>query len=243
MTLPATREPAIVMIHGAMNDHTVWAAPARHFADAGRHVLAIDLPGHGHDGAPALASVEAMADWLLAMLDAQDVGRVALVGHSMGSLIALEAAARAPGRVTHLALLGSTWPMKVSGALLKTAQEDEPAAIDMVAKWSHTPDHPAVQHSRALMQAVAERNPDRLLHNDLATCKAYANGATAAAAIACPVLFLSGARDMMTPPDGGQLLQALPGARVVSVDAGHQMMAEQPEAVTAALAEFLGTGS
>ena len=241
MTLSATSAPAIVMIHGAMNDHTVWAAQARHFADAGRHVLAIDLPGHGHDGAPALGTVEAMADWLLAMLDAQDIGRAALVGHSMGSLIALEAAALAPGRVTHLALLGSTWPMKVSGALLKTALEDEPAAIDMVAQWSHAPDHPAIDSSRALMRAVAARNPDHLLHNDLAACKAYANGAVAAAAAACPVLFLSGALDRMTPPDGGQLLPALAAARVVSVDAGHGMMAEQPEAVTAALSGFLET--
>jgi pimeloyl-ACP methyl ester carboxylesterase len=239
MTPTAAHAPAIVMIHGAMNDHTVWAAQARHFAAAGRHVLAIDLPGHGHDGAPALATVEAMADWLLAMLDAQDVGRAALVGHSMGSLIALEAAARAPERVSHLALLGSTWPMKVSGSLLKTALEDEPAAIDMVARWSHTPEHPASDASRALMAAVGARNPDRLLHNDLSACKAYANGAAAAAGVACPVLFLSGARDMMTPPDGGQLLPALKDARVVSVEAGHQMMAEQPEAVTAALAAFL----
>ncbi|GGZ10371.1 alpha/beta fold hydrolase [Pseudoduganella plicata] len=239
MTLPAANAPAIIMIHGAMNDHSVWAHQARHFDGAGRHVPAIDLPGHGHDGAPALSTVEAMAEWLLAMLDAQNIGHVALAGHSMGSLIALEAAARAPGRVTHVALLGSTWPMKVSGALLKTALEDEPAAIDTVARWSHTPGHPAAGDSRALMQAVAARNPDGLLHNDLAACKAYANGAAAAAAIACPVLFLSGAHDMMTPPDGGQLLPALSRARMVSVDAGHQMMAEQPEAVTAALAAFL----
>jgi pimeloyl-ACP methyl ester carboxylesterase len=55
-----------------------------------------------------------MADWLLAALDAAGVTQAALVGHSMGSLIALEAAARAPQRVTHLALLGTAYPMKVA---------------------------------------------------------------------------------------------------------------------------------
>jgi pimeloyl-ACP methyl ester carboxylesterase len=234
--------PTLVLVHGALNDHTVWAPLVPGLERHGWRVLAIDLPGHAGSGAP-LSSVEAMADWLLAELDAQGVERAALAGHSMGSLAALEAAARAPARITHLALLGSTFPMKVSGALLKTALEDEPAAIDMVARWSHAPgpdgaEHPAAQGSRALMRAVAARG-ENLLHTDLAACKAYANGSAAAAQVACPVLLLAGARDVMTPPDGGQLPAALPAPRQVTVDAGHQMMAEQPQAVLDALTDFL----
>lgn len=234
--------PTLVLVHGALNDHTVWRPLVPGLERHGWRVLAIDLPGHGGSGA-ALPAVEAMADWLLAELDRRELGPVALAGHSMGSLIALEAAARAPARMTHLALLGSTFPMKVSGALLKTALEDEPAAIEMVARWSHAPgpdggEHPAAQGSRALMRTVAAR-AQHLLHTDLAACKAYANGAAAAASAACPVLLLAGARDMMTPPDGGQLPAALPSPRQVTVDAGHQMMAEQPQAVLAALADFL----
>ncbi|AVR96762.1 alpha/beta fold hydrolase [Pseudoduganella armeniaca] len=234
--------PTLVLVHGALNDHTVWAPLVPGLERHGWRVLAVDLPAHAGGGAP-LSSVEAMADWLLAELDAQGIERAALAGHSMGSLVALEAAARAPARVTHLALLGSTFPMKVSGALLKTALEDEPAAIEMVARWSHAPgpdgaEHPATQGSRALMRAVAARGP-HLLHTDLAACKAYANGAAAAALVRCPVLFLAGARDMMTPPDGGQLPAALASPRQVTVDAGHQMMAEQPAAVLDALTGFL----
>lgn len=235
--------PTLVLVHGALNDHTVWAPLVPALEQRGWRVLAPDLPAHDGNGAP-LPSVEAMADWLLATLDARDLGQVALAGHSMGSLIALELAARAPARVTHLALLGSTFPMKVSGALLKTALEDEAAAIEMVARWSHAPgpdgaEHPAAQGSRALMRAVAARG-DHLLHTDLAACKAYANGSAAAAQLRCPVLLLAGARDMMTPPDGGQLPGALPAPRQVTVDAGHQMMAEQPQAVLDALTAFLG---
>lgn len=234
--------PTLVLVHGALNDHTVWTPLVPGLERHGWRVLAVDLPGHAGSGT-ALASVEAMADWLLATLDARELAQVALAGHSMGSLVALEAAARAPQRVTHLALLGSTLPMKVSGALLKTALEDEPAAIEMVARWSHAPgpdgaEHPAALDSRALMRAVAARGP-HLLHTDLAACKAYANGAAAAAQVHCPVLLLAGSRDMMTPPDGGQLPGALPAARHVTVDAGHQMMAEQPQAVLDALAGFL----
>ena len=99
--------PCVVFIHGAVNDHSVWTLLARWFAHHGRSVLAVDLPGHKRSAGPALKTVEAMADWLLALLDAAGVQRAALAGHSMGSLVVLEAAAKAPDRVTHLAMLGT----------------------------------------------------------------------------------------------------------------------------------------
>ncbi|HKW82710.1 MAG TPA: alpha/beta fold hydrolase, partial [Burkholderiaceae bacterium] len=76
--------PCIVFIHGALNDHSVWTLLARWFAHHGRAVLALDLPGHGRSDGPPLANVEALADWLPALLDAAGVRKAALVGHSMG---------------------------------------------------------------------------------------------------------------------------------------------------------------
>jgi pimeloyl-ACP methyl ester carboxylesterase len=84
----------IVFLHGAVTDHSVWTLLARWFAHHGFGVLAVDLPGHMRSDGPPLRNVEALADWTIALLDAAGVGRAALVGHSMGSLIALEAAAR-----------------------------------------------------------------------------------------------------------------------------------------------------
>src|SRR6478609_2739920 len=101
----AAEQPTVVFLHGAQNDHSVWALQSRYFAWHGWNVLAVDLPGHGRSGGPALATVEAMADWVLALLDAAGAAKAVLVGHSMGSLIALEAAHRAPDRVSGLALL------------------------------------------------------------------------------------------------------------------------------------------
>jgi pimeloyl-ACP methyl ester carboxylesterase len=242
--------PAIVFLHGAQHDHSVWALQSRWFAHHGYAVLAPDLPGHGRSPGPALTSVEAMADWLLAVMDAAGVGAAILAGHSMGSLIALAASARAPGRVRALALLGSTWPMKVSDALLATAREDEPAAIDMVNIWSHgsllahTPSAPAPGFSvtgmnRRLMQRVARRGEPLQFHTDFSACNAYAGGGAAAAAVRCPALFILGRRDVMTPARSAQgLVDAIPGATVVQVDAGHAMMSEQPDAVLDALAGF-----
>lgn len=241
--------PTVVFIHGAQNDHSVWALQSRYFAHHGFNVLAPDLPGHGRSGGAARTSVEALADWLLALLDAAGVRQAALFGHSMGSLIALEAAARAPQRVRQLGLLGSTWPMKVSDALLETARSDEAAAIDMVNIWSHSsfvqkpscpgPGFYAMGAARRLKQYIARRNPGQLFYTDFVACNNYAGGEAAARSVRCPTLFVFGRRDMMTPPRSTKLLtEAISHGKVVQVDSGHELMAEQPDAVLDALYGF-----
>src|SRR4051812_17647935 len=128
--------PCVVFVHGALNDHSVWTLLARWFAHHGHGVLALDLPGHGASAGPPLASVEGIADWLLKVLDAAGVQQAALAGHSMGSLIALEAAARAPARATRLVMVATAYPMKVSDALMATARETPLLAIDRVNAYS-----------------------------------------------------------------------------------------------------------
>lgn len=246
--------PCVVFIHGAQNDHSVWALQSRYLAHHGFSVLAVDLPGHGRSDGPALRTVEEMADWVLGLLTVAGVERAALVGHSMGSLIALEAASRAPERVASLALLGSTWPMKVSDTLLEAALNDEQAAIDMVNIWSHSswaqkpscpgPGFWVTGVSRRLMQRIRVLGEPRLFHTDFTACNSYANGGAAAQSVKCPVLIINGAKDMMMPARSAKALYAaLPQARIATVDAGHQMMSEQPDAVLAELMSHLGAGA
>jgi len=241
--------PTVVFIHGAQNDHSVWALQTRHLAHHGFGVLAVDLPGHGRSKGAALKTIEDMADWLLAVLEAAGVRCALLAGHSMGSLIALEAAFRQPARITALALVGTTYPMKVADALLATARDDEPRAIDMVNQWSHSsiahkPSAPApgfyvMNGARRLMQRMSAINPAQLFFTDFSACNDYANGAAAAASVICPTLFLFGAKDVMTPPRSTSMLTAaIAHGNVVTVDAGHQMMAEAPDAVLDALLAF-----
>lgn len=246
--------PTVVFIHGAQNDHSVWALQTRYFAHHGFGVLAVDLPGHGRSKGAPLASVEAMADWLLALLDASGVRKAALVGHSMGSLIALETAFRAPARIAKLALIGTAYPMTVSDALLDASLNDEQTAIDMVNIWSHTsiahkpscpgPGFSVIGSSRRLMQRIGALNPAPVFHTDFSACNAYANGESAAQSVACPALFLLGRRDMMTPPKAAAALaKAIPHSEVVQIEqCGHALMAEQPDAVLDALYAFMRQG-
>lgn len=242
-------KPSAVFIHGAQNDHSVWILQTRYFAHHGFNVLAVDLPGHGRSKGAAKDSVEAMAAWLLALLGVAGVASAILVGHSMGSLIALDVARQAPQRVSQLAMLGATYPMKVSDGLLEASKNDEQAAIDMVNIWSHSsiaqkpscpgPGFYTMGGARRLMQRISRLGPEQLFHADFAACNAYANGEAAAQAVRCPTLFIVGASDMMTPPRSMKMLTAAIGhGKIVTVDAGHQMMAEQPDAVLDALFAF-----
>jgi pimeloyl-ACP methyl ester carboxylesterase len=238
--------PCVVFIHGALNDHGVWNLLARWFAHHGRGVLAVDLPGHQRSAGPALATVESMAEWLLAVLDAAGVQQAALVGHSMGSLIALEAAGRAPERVTALGLVGTAYPMKVSQGLLDTSRDDPFAAIDQVVNFSHSTLAPKPAFpgpgmwlrgaSRALMrQTLQAQGDDLLFHTDFSACNAYAGAEAAAARLRCPVRLVLGAADQMTRPAATAGLAKMTGATVHTVTAGHSLMAEAPDAVLEAL--------
>ena len=242
--------PCVVFVHGALHDHSVWTLLARWFAHHGHSVLAVDQPGHGRSGGAPLASVEALADWLLALLDAAGVKKASLVGHSMGSLIALEAAARAPSKVDTLVMVGTAYPMKVSEALLETARTAPLKAIDMVNVFSHStlaakPSHPGPGTwlhgaNRALMRRVqAGQTAVNLFHHDFGVCDRYAGGFEAAAKVQCPVSLILGERDQMTvPKQSRQIAQALK-ARVHMVAAGHALMTEAPDALLLALREAL----
>jgi pimeloyl-ACP methyl ester carboxylesterase len=242
-------KPTVIFIHGAQNDHSVWALQSRYFAHHGFNVLALDLPGHGRSKGAAMDSVEKIAAWVLDLMDAVGVDKAMLVGHSMGSLIALEASHLAPARVSHLAMLGTTYPMKVSDALLATSRDNEQAAIDMVNIFSHSsmaqkpscpgPGFYVMGGARRLMQRMSQINPQQLFYTDFFACNAYANGQVAAEAVRCPVLFIFGSKDMMTPARSTKgLTGAIAHGKVVQVDAGHSLMQEQPDAVLDALFGF-----
>lgn len=241
-------QPAIVFIHGAQQDHSCWVSLSRWFAHHGYTVLAPDLPGHGRSGGTPLASVEAIADWIVALLDAVGQERALLVGHSLGSLVALETAGRHPQRVSRLALVGTANPMPVSEVLIDAACNQEAKAFSMVNTWSHS--------QRGLMggnpvpglwmlgvnRRLMERQRPGTLPVDLGACNAYLGGAEAAAAVVCPVLIVAGSKDLMTPARNGRALaELLADARVVTLaGAGHAMMAEQPDGLLDALIAFTG---
>ena len=243
--------PTAVFIHGVLNDHSVWILQTRYLAHHGWNVLAIDLPGHGKSGGEAPTSVEGAALSVAAWLDAAGVHKAALIGHSWGSLIALEIAATRPDRVSHLAMVGTAFPMAVSPALLAMSQAQPLQAIDLVNQFSHSMLAPPPSAmgpgtwlygtARALMRRVlASNGAVNIFHRGFKACDDYKTGLEAMARVRCPVLLVLGQNDQMTPPKAAQGLgRHAANATVVVVAAGHQMMMEAPEAVLSALKDFL----
>ncbi|HXN16382.1 MAG TPA: alpha/beta hydrolase [Usitatibacter sp.] len=239
--------PAIVFVHGTALDHSVWQWQSRYLAHHGYSVLAPDLPGHGRSPGAARTTIEAMADWVAALIESACLARAAVVGHSMGSLVALDTALRYEKRVHKVALLGSAVPMPVNEAFLAAARDDSPAAFDMGSVWGHArlallrqSAVPGVSLVAASRQLNARASPG-VQYADLLACHTYAPTSAALQALRVPALVVAGRRDQMTPLKSGQALAAqIPGAQLVLLDAGHSMMNETPHTTLAALRAFLG---
>ncbi|MGH8820380.1 MAG: alpha/beta fold hydrolase [Rhodoferax sp.] len=250
-------KPTVVFLHGVLNDHSVWILQSRYLAHHGFNVLAVDLPGHCRSAGEPPSSVEDAADFVTALLGAAGVQRAALVGHSWGSLIALEAAARLKERVTHLVLVGTAAPMRVSPALLEASLIEPMKALRMINVFSRStlaappsalgPGTWVYGASMALGRRVLASNPRvNLFHRGFKACDDYANAEAAVTAITCPVLFVLGAQDQMTSPKAAQPLveKARATGKTVAVESlpvGHHQMTEAPDRTLTAMKAFLAT--
>lgn len=248
-------KPTVVFIHGVLNDHSVWILQSRYLANHGWNVLAVDLPGHCRSAGEAPETVEQAATFIAALLDAAGVQRAALVGHSWGSLIALEAASRLKERVSHLVLVGTAFPMKVSPALLDASLHEPMKALTMINVFSRStlaappsvlgPGTWVYGASMALGRRVLASNKSvNVFHRGFKACDSYTNGEKAATQITCPVLFVLGEQDQMTQPKAAQSLIAKARetgrqVQVAKLPVGHHQMSETPDATLFAIRDFL----
>jgi pimeloyl-ACP methyl ester carboxylesterase len=229
--------PCVVFLHGAGQDHTIWVLPTRYFARHGYNVLAVDLPGHGRSGGDPIKTVEDLSEWVIRVLDSAGLAQTALVGHSLGSLVAIAAAANHPDRIRSIALVGSTVPMPVSEYLLNQASENRHAAIEFLnflglskaaqLGGNATPGNWMLGAGIRLMEKAAPG----VIYHDLKACNDYRDGLAHAAMIRCPALLIFGDRDRLTPPRFAKnLSKAIENSEVVIFPgAGHALLAERPD--------------
>ncbi|MDE0309082.1 MAG: alpha/beta hydrolase [Acidiferrobacterales bacterium] len=241
------RKQTVMFVHGASLDHTVWTLPARHFARHGWNVLAADLPGHGMSDGNPLPEISQYANWLCDLLDAVGVEQTALVGHSMGSLVALDCAARHLERIRALTLIGTAVPMPVTDQLLQSALENNHDAIDMLTAWGHSPAAHFGGHEVPGMWMIGgtmrlfERARPGTLYNDLNACNNYTTGIEMAQRVTCPTMFILGEHDMLTPKRSAlELAKNISDTEIVVLPkTGHTIMSERPDALLDALARIV----
>lgn len=242
-----TNKPTLIMLHGAGMDRTVWSMQARFFAHHGFSVLNPDLPGHGKSEGSALTSIPAYSDWLIELIDIAGVTDVCLIGHSMGSLIALLSSVNLGAKSRKLALLGTLPKIRVHPQLLKSAINNEHLAYETIISWGvgrqaqigghKAPGSWVTGASMRLLEAAAPG----VLGNDLNACDKWEDGLETATKIKCPTLLLLGSDDKMTPIKGVKEMSASISncETVVLKGAGHMMMIEKPEETLDNLVSFL----
>jgi pimeloyl-ACP methyl ester carboxylesterase len=236
-------DPVVLLVHGAGMDSTVWQLQTRYLAYRGFRAVAVDLPAHGRSAGEALVTVEEIADWVARFVRVADLGSVHVVGHSMGTFVALELASRHPAVTRSITLCGTATAMPVHPDLLAAADNDLPAAAALMAAWGHArPAHVGLNPTPGLWMlggacALVETSTPGVLATDFRACMAYTNAVSAAGAATCPATVVIGLGDKMTPPKGGRALAAaLASPRIIELaDTGHSMMSENPRAIKHAI--------
>ncbi|CAN5698717.1 alpha/beta hydrolase [soil metagenome] len=240
-------KPAVIFLHGAGFDRTAWRLQTRWFAHHGRSVLAADFPGHGWSDGPALTSIAAMADWTAALIAETGVKQAALVGHSMGALVALDCAARHGDKVRALGLCGVASEMPVHPEMLESAKANTLKVQELMTFWGlgnalHKGGmvSPGLWLRRESLAVLAGNQPD-VIHADLAACNAYKDAPARAAALKCPTVLVLGDGDLMTPAAKAKALSAaIAGSKTVVIpSSGHFMMIERPDEALDALKSYV----
>lgn len=236
---------SVLLLHGYTDSSRVWTILAPSLE---RYRLLIpDQRGHGASSAPDCCySILDYTNDARLFLDAMGVEKAAVVGHSMGSMVAQRFAAEYPDRVTRIVLAGSTALAPVSHGdwlweKMAALREPIPSNTEFLAEWSYaatpTPVDPVfVRHMDAEIAEVPMR-VWRGVIRDLVDVPA----GRFAAEVKAPVLILSGGKDVLFPAEHhAALLAAYPDAEAhVFPDFGHNLVVERPEELAPVLDRFL----
>jgi pimeloyl-ACP methyl ester carboxylesterase len=228
-------QPALLFIHGAGGDHTIWGEQLRELAP-NFSVAALDLNGHGRSPAREGEGFQTYTEDVLAVLEALAMPTV-VVGHSMGGAIALMVALQRPKNLVGLGLVGTGAKLRVHPQILELCQTDFERTIDFIVQWAFAEQSPPELRERARAQ-MRRTGADALLR-DFSSCNTF-DVMARLSEIALPTLILCGRDDKLTPVKYSEYLQQnIPTAQLKIIEgAGHMVMLEQPRAVTTALREF-----
>ena len=233
--IPASQHP-VVFVHGAGGTHQHWLYQIRDLSQA--LAYAMDLPGHGRSEVPGRNSIREYASWLVDFLDAVELERVVLVGHSMGGAIALSSALSFPERIAGLGLVATGGRLRVSPTLLETIQQDPEAAVSAICRSAFGPGVPPqmLRQGRQQMESV----PADVLRGDFRACDEF-DVISRLGEIAAPTLVLCGTCDALTPAKYSVYLRDhIQGSQLSLIEgAGHMVMLERPQEVLKALEGLL----
>ena len=227
----------IVYIHGSGGDGSVWDNQLNQ-SDETFQVVIPDLPGHGNSEGSLLPSAGKYAQWLNGFIEGMELSSFFLVGHSLGSAIALEFARAFSQKVTGLVLTGGGIRFDVLKDYLLLLLKDFKTAVKTSCRSAYSPGTSKILYQQGYDMLI--KNGKQTLYNDILVCDQF-NSTVWISSIKKPVLVICGHDDKITPCElSRELSRHISGSKMEIIpETGHMPMNEAPEKFNAAVRDFV----
>ena len=234
-------KPSILLMHGSGLTHIVWSLHEQFYTTQGYNVLSVDLPGHGNSEGPSLKSIEEISDWIKSLMNVLDIKKLIIIGHSQGSLVGIDFAARYPDLINSLVLAAGSYKMPVNQDLINYAEAGDEKAVLLMMKWGYEGSKAFIGGNPVKKIINSSREIREVLAVDLNACNNYKGGKESLEKINCSTLCIFGDLDKMVPLEvGNKMLSMIKNAeKKVINNCGHMIIFEKAFEMRQIVKEFL----
>ena len=234
-------KPSILLMHGSGLTHIVWSLHEQFYTTQGYNVLSVDLPGHGNSEGPSLKSIEEISDWIKSLMNVLDIKKLIIIGHSQGSLVGIDFAARYPNLINGLVLVAGSYKMPVNQDLINYAEAGDEKAVLLMMKWGYEGSKAFIGGNPVKKIINSSREIREVLAVDLNACNNYKGGKESLEKINCSTLCIFGDLDKMVPLEVGNKMSSMikNAEKKVINNCGHMIIFEKAFEMRQIVKEFL----
>jgi len=234
-------KPSILLIHGSGLTHIVWSLHEQFYVNQGYNVLSVDLPGHGNSEGPSLKSIEEISDWIKSLMNVLDIKKLIIIGHSQGSLVGIDFAARYPDFISGLVLVAGSYKMPVNQDLINYAEAGDEKAVLLMMKWGYEGSKAFIGGNPVKKIINSSREIREVLAVDLNACNNYKDGKESLGKINCSTLCIFGNLDKMVPLEVGNKMSSMinNSEKKIINNCGHMIIFEKAFEMRQIVKEFL----
>ena len=235
------KKPSILLMHGSGLTHIVWSLHEQFYASQGYNVLSVDLPGHGNSEGPSLKSIEEISDWIKSLINALDITKIIIIGHSQGCLVGIDFAARYENLLSSLVLVAGSYKMPVNKDLIDLAEAGDDKAVLLMMKWGYEGSKAFIGGNPVKKIINSSREIREVLAVDLNACNNYKGGKESLEKINCATLCIFGDLDKMVTLEVGNKMASMikNSEKKVINNCGHMIIFEKAFEMRQIVKEFL----